>query len=334
MSKRTTRTRAVRQLCWRSRAVFAVFLLATLILLGRAVQLQVLDTAFLAEQGDARHLRTVQISAHRGAIVDRHGKPLAVSTPVDSVWSNPKDVLAEPARIAELANLLGFDPKTLRSRLENRRDREFVYLRRHMPPDEAARVKKLGVPGVHLSREYRRYYPAGEVTAHLLGFTDPDDKGLEGLELAYDHWLVGTPGAKRVLRDRLGRAVDDIENVSAPQPGRTLTTSIDLRIQYLAYRELKSAIQSLGARSGSVIVLDVTTGEVLAMVNQPSYNPNDRSAYSVASYRNRAATDIFEPGSSFKPIVLAAALEAGHVTPTTVIDTSPGLMRIGSWTVQ
>ncbi len=314
---------------WRSTALLVVFIMAGSILEGRVLYLQILEKDFLTAQGDDRHVRTVQISAHRGPITDRYGETLAVSTPVDSIWAAPQELKPALERLDELAEVLELDADWLARRITSNLDREFVYLRRHMRPDHAARALQLGLPGIRTLREYHRYYPTGEVAGHLIGFTDIDDRGQEGLELAYDHWLSGDTGAKRVLQDRLGRVIEDIDLISAAQPGRTLKTSIDLRIQYLAYRELKRAVVDSKALSGSVVVLDATNGEVLAMVNQPAYNPNDRAQLDVARYRNRAVTDIFEPGSSFKPFVMAAALESGRYEPRSIIDTSPGILRVG-----
>jgi cell division protein FtsI (penicillin-binding protein 3) len=314
---------------WRGTALLGIFALVALVLEARVLQLQLIDNEFLAAQGDDRHLRTVEISAHRGSITDRHGEPLAVSTPVDSIWANPSDLKAELGRLPELARVLEVDSEWLMRRVTSNLDREFVYLKRHLSPADAADVLRLDIPGVGTAREYRRYYPSGEVVGHAVGFTDIDDHGQEGLELAFDYWLRGEAGSKRVVQDRYGRIIGDVEQVKAAQPGRTLRTSLDLRIQYLAYRELKAAVGETRARSGSVVVLDPRTGEILAMVNQPSFNPNNRSLRDPALYRNRAATDPFEPGSSFKPFVLAAALESGEVTPDTVIDTGSGLLVVG-----
>jgi cell division protein FtsI (penicillin-binding protein 3) len=314
--------------------VGAFFGAAAVVLLGRAVQLQLLDQEFLARQGDARHLRVAPIAAHRGMITDRHGEPLAVSTPVDSIWVNPQQLLEASDRIDELAGALGWRSDRLLGLLTQNPDREFFYLMRHMPPYKAEAILDLEIPGVYTQREYRRYYPAGEVTGHVIGFTNVDDQGLEGLELAYDPWLTGQPGAKRVLRDRLGRAIDNVESIRAPQAGRDLRTSLDLRIQYLAYRSLKAAVTRHGARAGSVVILDVPTGEVLAMVNQPGYNPNDRRRFDVDRFRNQAATDLFEPGSSFKPFIVAAALESGRYQAESFIDTSPGYIIVGAKTIE
>ncbi len=312
--------------------------LVAVVLSWRAVDLQVLDKEFLQSQGDARHLRVVRIAAHRGMITDRHGQPLAISTPVDSVWANPQAVVAagEQWRLrgAELARLLGLDVDYLWQRIMSRAEREFVYLKRHVHPERAQRIMALGIPGISLQREYRRYYPAGEVAAHVVGFTNVDDQGQEGIELAYDAWLRGLPGSKRVLKDRLGHIVEDVESISAPQPGKDLRLSLDLRLQYLAYRELKTAVRLHRARAASALILDARSGEVLAMVNQPAYNPNRREGLRGERYRNRAVTDVFEPGSTVKPFTVAAALEAGRFRPDTRIDTAPGYFRVGRDTIR
>jgi cell division protein FtsI (penicillin-binding protein 3) len=318
----------------RRRFVLAVLALLTLALLGRALGLVLVDGEFLLTQGDARSLRTVAVPTQRGMILDRNGEPLAASTAVDSVWANPKELAAERARWPQVARALGVTPRHLEQLLAGRLEREFVYLRRHLDPGLAAQVKELGVAGVYLQREYRRYYPTGEVTGHVVGFTDVDDVGQEGIELAYDHWLRGTPGAKRVIRDGRGRIVEDVESIKPPQPGRDLYLSIDRRLQYLAYRELKAAVKEHRARGGSVVLLDARTGEVLAMVNQPAYNPNNTADRVGARFRNRAVTDVFEPGSTIKPFTVAAGLEAGTIRPETVIDTSPGTFKVGRLTVR
>jgi cell division protein FtsI (penicillin-binding protein 3) len=305
-----------------------------ILLAGRAVNLQFVDQAFFARQGDARQMRVVQIAAHRGSITDRRGEPLAVSSPVDSVWANPRELRNTPAEIPRLAAAVGRDADWLMRAISAQPEREFLYLRRHLPPAEAQAVMQLGIRGVHLQREYRRFYPAGEVAGHVLGFTSIDDIGQEGLELAYDHWLGGEHGQKRVRRDRLGNAIEDVESIREPRPGRDLRTSLDLRIQYLAYRELKRAVQAHRAQSGSMVILDVRTGEVLAMVNQPSFNPNDRGQFSAERYRNRATNDIFEPGSSIKPFIVAAALSSGRFDPASVIDTGPGWFTVGTKTIE
>ncbi len=315
---------------WRSSVILGLVLLGGAGLVARAVELQLLDHGFLASQGDARSMRVVKIAAHRGAITDRNGEPLAVSTPVDSVWVNPQELNDNIDQLPKLAKALKEDQQSLVRRITSNLDREFLYLVRHMPPEQAARIKALGIPGVYLLREYRRYYPAGEISGHVVGFTTVDDKGQEGLELGFEQLLNGEDGAKRVIQDMQGRYVENVESIRAPRPGRDLVTSIDLRIQYLAYRELKSAMQEYRAHAGSVIVIDVDTGEVLAMVNQPSYNPNDREQLKAGLYRNRAATDIFEPGSSIKPFIMAAALASGQYRPDSVVDTAPGFLKVGT----
>jgi cell division protein FtsI (penicillin-binding protein 3) len=322
------------RLGWRPWFVAVALIGCGLALVGRAVYLQVVDQAFLEREGNERIVREARLSASRGMILDRNGEALAVSTPVDTVWADPRALAQVPDKFPQLAEGLGRDPQWLARRVTSSLDRRFVYLVRHMRPQDAARVKALDVPGVNTQREYRRYYPAGEVTGHLLGFTNVDDVGQEGLELAFDQWLGGVPGMKRVIRDSLGRTIEDIERVRAPRPGQDLVTSIDLRLQYLAYRELKAAVQANQAQSGSVVVLDIATGEVLAMVNQPSFNPNDREQYAASRYRNRATNDVFEPGSSIKPFTVAAGMESGRFHPDTVIDTTPGMVRVGIKTVK
>jgi cell division protein FtsI (penicillin-binding protein 3) len=323
-------TRSDKSYRWRSAVVLSLVMLGAIGLAARAVELQLFDHAFFAKQGDDRSMRVVKIAAHRGAITDRNGEPLAVSTPVDSVWVNPQEIDDNIEQLPKLSRALKEDQQTLARRITSNLDREFLYLERHMPPEQAAHIKALGIPGVYLLREYRRYYPAGEVSGHIVGFTTVDDKGQEGLELGFDQLLNGEDGAKRVIQDSQGRYVENVESIRAPRPGRDLITSIDLRIQYLAYRELKAAMQEYRAHAGSVIVIDVDTGEVLAMVNQPSYNPNDREQLKPALYRNRAATDIFEPGSSIKPFIIAAALASGQYKPDSVVDTSPGFFKVGN----
>ncbi len=314
----------------RSHFALGLLGLGALLLLGRAVHLQVVEQDFLHSQAAKRQVRTINLAAHRGTITDRNGEALAVSTPVDSVVVDPGELLAATEQIPQLARLLGMNREQLSARLSRNAQRNFLYLKRHMNPAEAARIAEANIAGVRLEREYHRYYPAAEVTGHLIGFTDIDDVGQEGVELAFDHRLADRPGKKRVLIDRYGRSVDDIERIAAPQPGQNIVTSIDLRIQYLAYRELKKAVRQNNAKSGSAVVVDVNSGEVLALVNQPSYNPNDRAQLRASRYRNRAITDIFEPGSSFKPLVVAAALESGIYTRDSRVDTSPGYIQVGS----
>ncbi len=323
------RTAPVTPLAVRLYFILALLILAAVALAARAVDLQLMDHGFLTEQGDARYSRVAEITAHRGTITDRYGEPLAVSTPVDSVWVNPQELTQSADQLPRLARALKRDPQTLARHVTSNLDREFLYLVRHLEPEQAARIKALGIPGVYTLREYRRYYPASEVTGHLLGFTSIDDAGQEGLELAYDHWLAGEDGAKRVIQDRYGRVVEDVESIRAARPGKDLVLSLDLRIQYLAYRELKRALIENRARAGSLVVLDIASGEVLAMVNQPAFNPNDREQLAVGRYRNRAATDIFEPGSSIKPFVMAAALASGRLHDDSVINTAPGFVKVG-----
>ena len=313
-------------------AFLLIFALCSFALVGRAVQLQVMETDFLQDQGEARFLREVDLPTTRGVIADRNGEPLAVSTPVDSVWVNPPMLLQVPERISELAAALSADADEMERKLTQRASREFVWLKRRLHPGLAAEIKALAIPGVFLQKEYRRFYPAGEVAAHLIGFTNIDDVGQEGLELAYNDWLQGKPGSRRVIKDRKGRVVEEIELVREPEPGRELRLTIDRRLQYLAYRELKRTVLMHGAQSGSVVLLDVTTGEVLAMANQPSYNPNQPGADS-EGLRNRAVTDVFEPGSVMKPFAVLSALENHLVTPETLVDTNPGRMRLAGYTI-
>ncbi len=311
----------------RKRMVVVVGLLglASLGLVARAFDLQVVRKQFYQSQGEARFLREMQIPVSRGTIFDRNGEPLAVSTPVMSIWANPSEVLDNDERIPQLAQALGVDAGELKEQLAKRSDREFVYLRRQMAPAAAQTVLDLGIPGINGQREFKRYYPSGEVTSHVLGFTNIDDHGQEGLELAYDDWLAGKPGAKRVIRDRMGHVVEDVEQIRAPKPGQNLTLSIDRRIQFLAYSELKNALEKSQADSGSMVILDVKTGEVLAMVNLPTYNPNAVNSSKPSDRRNRAMTDVLEPGSTIKPILMAAALSSGKFTPTSpIIDTTGG----------
>ncbi|MDH3614998.1 MAG: penicillin-binding transpeptidase domain-containing protein [Gammaproteobacteria bacterium] len=325
-----TKQKTERRFVARVTMVLAFFGLVAASLVARAVHLQVLDKDFLNKQADTRHLRTERISAHRGTITDRYGEPLAISTPVDSIWVNPQEFASAVDNVPQLARTLDIDSQILMRRITRSMDKEFLYLKRHLNPEQAEQVLALKLPGINVQREYRRYYPASEVTGHLVGFTNIDDEGQEGLELAFNHWLAGESGAKRVLKDRLGRSIENVESIRPARHGKDLKTSIDLRLQYLAYRSLKAAIKTHEARSGSIVVLDVKTGEVLAIVNQPTYNPNDRSQFAAERYRNRAITDIFEPGSSIKPLVVAAALESGQYRPSSTVDTAPGYVTVGA----
>jgi cell division protein FtsI (penicillin-binding protein 3) len=318
----------------RGLVVAGVLVLCAALIIGRAIDLQVLKHGFLTTQGQERYMRTLRIPAHRGAIFDRFGEPLAVSTPVDSVWVDPPTVAGQPDQLPRLARALARDPAWLTRRVTTSLDSQYLVLARQLQPEDAERIRALHIPGVYLSREYRRYYPAAEVTGQLLGFTGAEDQGQEGLELAYEQLLAGEDGAKRVIQDRIGRVVENVDSIRAPRPGGELVTSLDLRIQYLAYRELKSAVREFQARAGSVVVIDVRTGEILAMVNQPSFNPNDRAQLEVSHYRNRAATDIFEPGSSIKPFIIATAIASGRFASNSVIDTNPGFLRVGVKTIE
>lgn len=311
----------------RRRMVLVVSLLglASVGLMSRAFDLQVVRKNFYQKQGDARFLREVPIPVSRGTIFDRNGEPLAVSTPMVSITAVPAEVLDHDEQLPQLAAALGTEPDQLRDFLQQRVKREFTYLRRQMSPEAAQAVLALAIPGVNGQREYKRYYPSGGVTAHVLGFTNIDDHGQEGLELAFDDWLSGRPGRKRVIRDAKGHVVEDVEQVREPQPGKNLTLSIDRRIQFLAYSELKAAVDKFEADSASMVILDVKTGEVLAMVNLPTYNPNAVGGSAASSRRNRAMTDVLEPGSTIKPVLMAAALSSGQYTPTSpLIDTTGG----------
>ncbi len=304
---------------------------AILGLLGvRATYLQVVASDYLQRQGDARYLRTVTDNAHRGMILDRNGSPLAISTPVQSVWADPPAFMRARQRWPALARVLGLQQRDLARQVRKYADREFMYLKRHVTPDVAARARALKIPGVFLQREYRRYYPTGAVSGHVIGFTDIDDRGQQGLELAYEAMLRSTPGKKRVLRDLYGNIIETVESVSLATPGKDLVVSLDRRIQYLVYRELGAAMEAYNARAATAIVMDTHTGEVLAMVNLPGFNPNNRSKLTSAAFRNRAVTDVFEPGSTLKPFTVAAALESGQLTPESLIDTAPGRFRVGT----
>jgi len=309
-------------------AVTAFLGVASLALMARAVDLQFFNKDFYQKQGNSRYLRELPIATSRGMITDRNGEPLAISTPVESVWANPSELALHPDRFEQLAKALGIPAKDLAGEIGKRSSKEFMYLRRHLNPDEAQAIVALGVPGVFSQREYRRFYPLGEVMAHVLGFTNVDDRGQEGVELAFDYWLTGKPGAKRVIRDLKGRIVENVDLVRAAVPGRDLVLSIDRRIQYLAYRELATAVHENNASAGTAVILDVHTGEVLAMVNVPSYNPNARTDNRPSAHRNRAATDVTEPGSVMKAFTIASALETGNITPNTVFDTNPGSMEL------
>ncbi len=313
--------------------VAGFFVLLAVTMTTRVVFLHVFDKDFLQDQGDARTIRMERINAHRGMILDQKGKPMAVSSPVVSLWANPSELTASGEGMEQLALLLEVAPAEFNSRLEKNSNQTFVYLRRHLPPQVAEKILSYNIPGVYAEREYHRFYPVGEVAAHVVGFTDINDKGQEGVELAYDSWLQGTPGKKKVLKNLYGDIIRDIMPVAEASPGKNLELSLDLRLQYLAYRELKSAIQYYNATSGSVVILDVATGAILALVNQPSYNPNNRATLDLDEVRNRAVNDVFEPGSTVKPFTVAVALQSGRYTPQSTIDTSPGFIKVGKKTI-
>ena len=318
------------QVSSRSWFVISLFLIFMFALLSRAVYLQLLSSKY-SKKGDEAGIGIVNVSAHRGAIMDRNGEQLAISTPVDSIWTEPRKLLEEK-NLQPLASLLNRSEQELSKFLRARIKRDFVFLKRHANPILVDEIKKLGIKGVSTQPEYKRYYPAAEVTAHVIGVTNVDDEGQEGIELAYNKILGGKSGKKRVLKDRLGRIVRDIENVKSSEPGTELKLSIDKRIQFLAYRELAIAVKNHQATSGTLVMLDVKTGEVIAMVGQPSFNPNNRSWLKNAA-RNRSVTDVFEPGSTMKVFTIAAGLKSGIFTPQTVIDTSPGIFKVGNHSI-
>ncbi|RRV50032.1 peptidoglycan D,D-transpeptidase FtsI family protein [Stutzerimonas stutzeri] len=319
---------------WRFRIVLALLALLVGVIAWRIVDLQVMDQGFLKGQGDARSVRHIPIPAHRGLITDRNGEPLAVSTPVTTLWGNPKELQAARARWPELAKALGQDAAVLSERLQSQASREFMYLVRGLTPEQGQEILDLKIPGVYAQEEFRRFYPAGEVAAHVVGFTDIDDRGREGMELAYDEWLAGVPGKRQVLKDRRGRLIKDVQVTKNAKPGKAMALSIDLRLQYLAHSELRNVVHEYGAKAASLVMVDVKTGEILAMANQPTYNPNNRRNLQPAAMRNRAMIDVFEPGSTVKPFSIAAALATGKYQPDSVVNTLPGWMRIGRYTIR
>ncbi len=322
----------VRLPVWRARFVLAGLVAAFAVIAGRSLYLQAMRTEFLQEKGEARYSRVLEMPATRGRILDRNGEALAISTPVQSIWAIPGDVQAPPARLRKLGELLGLAPRELRRRLEDR-SRDFVYLKRQIAPETAGRVAALGIEGVYQHREYRRYYPGGEVTAHLVGFTGVDEAGQEGMELAFEKTLGGVAGNRRVIKDRRGRIVEDLESIPAAQDGRDLSLSIDGKIQSLAYAALKQAVRANRAKAGALVALDVLTGEVLALANVPSFNPNNRARLAGARLRNRALTDVFEPGSTLKPFTVALALESDRITPATRVHIGNGGLRVAHHTI-
>lgn len=318
-------------IAWRFYLLVSLMVLIVLGLIVRMLDLTVLKQHFLQTQGDARVLRTIMTPAFRGMITDRDGYPLAISTSVFSIWMNPEEFSPTSLQMKSLSKALALKSSTLQSlikRYENS-DNEFVYLKRDVSPDVANKIKSFGIPGVYLQQSFKRYYPEVEVAAHVVGFTDVDDRGQEGLELAYNDWLMGKPGRTVVIKDRMGRSVSTVRSLAEQQPGHDLVLSLNRRIQYIAYRELMAGIKENMAESGSVIVVDVKTGEILAMVNQPSFNPNKRTAKEADAFRNRAITDTFEPGSTIKAFSVASAFATGKYRPSTLIDTYPGWLRVG-----
>ncbi|OUD15076.1 cell division protein [Thioflexithrix psekupsensis] len=311
-----------------------IMVLVICILLARAAYLQVMHTQFLQTQGDARHIRTVTLPAHRGLLLDRHGTPLAMSTPIESIWVNPKLFLALPEQIPVLSQVLDLSSPELLHLLRGREQREFAYIRRHVPPSLAQAVQALKLQGVFLQQEYGRYYPEAEITAHILGFTNIDDEGQEGLELALNRYLMGVAGSKQVIQTPQKHSVAELAVLQNPRHGQDVELTLDRRLQYMAYRELKTVVEKTEARAGAAVLLDVHTGEVLAMVNQPAYNPNDRLRRDGGVYRNRAVTDVFEPGSTMKTFIVAAGLAHGRYTLNSRIDTRPGYFQLGKYTVR
>lgn len=316
---------------WRRRLLLVLVLLCFGVLIGRAVLLQGVRHSFYQKEGDARTTREMKLYAHRGRIVDRNGEPLAISSPVESILANPADAQVNKVQVAQLAKLLEMKESEISTKLA-KQNRDFVYLKRRISPELANHIMALHIPGVNMQREYKRFYPAGEVAAHLVGYTGYDEKGLEGFELQYQNWLSGKSGSRHVIKDRQGHIVDDLEAVKLPQDGRDLVVSIDRKVQYLAYRELAKAVEESNAKAGAAVVLNAKTGEILAMANYPAYNPNNPSK-DVTKSRNRAIVDQFEPGSTMKPMTISAALETGKYTPETKIETAGGTYKIGPATV-
>lgn len=313
---------------WRLWLVCVLLTVIAIVIVIKLVSLYTYDREFLQNQGDKRTIRTMQVPAHRGLITDRNGEALAVSAPVAAVWVNPKLIDITEPKLRQLAKILAKKRDYIVDKVKKNSQREFIYIQRQVAPDIAQKVVALNITGVNVDREYKRYYPAGEVTTHLVGFTGIDGTGQEGIELAYEKALLGSPGKKLVMQDRLGRVIKHIKLLEKSESGQDVQLSIDLRLQYLAYKELKSAVKSHSADSASVVILDVKTGEVLAMVNQPSYNPNDRSVLTGEQLRNRALTDVFEPGSTVKPFTVAAALMSGKYDRDSVVQTKPGYMFV------
>jgi cell division protein FtsI (penicillin-binding protein 3) len=321
---------AVRLPAWRSRVALFLLFAAFVALAARAFWLQAVSTEFLQKKGASRYARTLDLPAVRGKILDRNGEVMATSLPVKAIWAVPDSVNAPPEKLQRLAQLLDISSQELKKKLES--DSNFVYLKRQVEIEAVDQVLALDIPGIHTKPEYKRFYPAGQVAAHVLGFTSVEDKGQEGMELAQQSTLGGITGSRRVIRDNLGRVVDDIALLREPQDGRDLTLSIDSKIQYIAFTHLQQAIEKNKAKAGGIVVLDVKTGEVLALANMPTYNPNSRVGLTGAQLRNRVFTDTYEPGSTLKPFTVALALEKGLVTPNSILDT-PNKLTIGPSTI-
>lgn len=334
MKNRNNRFRSHFNLRGRLLLVGTALGLCSMTLIASAAYVQLINSDFYQRQAQARYLRELPIPTSRGMITDRNGEPLAVSTPVESIWGNPQELLRNPDAISKLAKVLDVPMEELRTRLLQKADKEFMYLKRRINPDVAHHVLGLQIPGVFAQREFRRFYPQSEAMAHVLGFTNIDDRGQEGLELSFDDWLTGKPGSKRVVRDARGAIVESVDAIRSAQPGKDLVLTIDRRIQFLAYKELRNAIVENQAAGGSIVVMDVNNGEILAMVNLPTYNPNAVNGINSSARRNRAVTDLVEPGSTMKPLTVATALQAGVVTPDTVIDTNPGYLSLGRFTIR
>ena len=317
---------------WRSRFMVVVFFAGFAVLVGRAVYLQGWNNDFLQAKGESRYSRVIEIIANRGRITDRHGEALAISTPVKSIWVIPDEVKMDKEQLMKLSAMLEMPPQEIEKRVADK-DRDFVFIKRQIPPEVAERIAELHLPGVFQSREFRRYYPGGDVMAHVLGFTGADDIGQEGVELAFQKDLAGKPGSRRVIKDRMGQIIEDMQSIKAAQEGKNIVLSLDARIQNLAFGQLREALDQHRAKAGGVVVLDAMTGELVALANLPTYNPNNRTRLSGESLRNRAITDTFEPGSTLKPFTIATALDAGRITPETTIQTAPGTLTIGKATI-
>ena len=319
---------------WRLNLVRVMFILIVAALCWRLADIQIINPDFLRHQGDARHLRQVPVIAHRGMILDRQGEPLAISTPVHSVWVNPQDVSVEEPRLAQLADTLDLPVSVIRDKIATNPSREFIYLKRRVTPERANQVKQINIRGVALQREYKRYYPAAEVTSHVIGFTNIDDLGQEGLELTYDAILTGRSGLKRMVRDSRGNYVEGGELIRPAKAGENIQLSLDLRLQHLTYQALKNTVNEHNAIAGTAVVLDIQTGEVLAMVNQPAFNPNNRHGLRASDFRNRAVTDLFEPGSTVKPFTVASGIKSGKYDLQTIINTHPGVFRVSGHSIR